>query len=223
MGVADHFPTMYPEEGDFMVLDRDPLLVALSFGGHQRPFGNEIWVRTASGGADPVIASLKAAPGFVQVFDRRAVETATTRSPAQLELASNLLLGFAAASALALLAFALHFLVIARARLVDYAVLEANGMSPAMVQRSMVVEQAVLLAFSAVVGFLLGVLVSFVVLPVLQLSSSAPDNVPQTIVTFNPGALALVLGVVIAGALAAGAGIAASERPQVMTELRSLG
>jgi len=57
----------------------------------------------------------------------------------------------------------------------------------------------------------------------LQLSSSAPDNVPQTIVTFNPGALALVLGVVIAGALAAGAAIAASERPQVMTELRSLG
>ncbi|OLE79444.1 MAG: hypothetical protein AUG06_07790 [Actinobacteria bacterium 13_1_20CM_2_65_11] len=223
IGVADHFPTMYPEEGDFMVLDRDPLLVGLSFGRHQRPWTNEIWVRAASGGADPAAASLKAAPGVVQVYDRRAVETAATRSPAQLELASNLLLGFAAASALALLAFALHFLVIARARLVDYAVLEANGMSPAMVQRSMVVEQSVLLAFSALMGFLLGLLVSFVVLPVLQLSSSAPDNVPQTIVTFNPGALALVLGVVIVGALAAGLAIAASERPEVMSELRSLG
>ena len=223
MGIADHFPTMYPEEGDFMILDRDPLLVGLSFGRNQRPWANEIWVRSASGSADAAVASLKAAPGVVSVYDRRAVESATTRSPAQLELASNLLLGFAAASALALLAFALHFLVIARARLVDYAVLEANGMSPAMVRRSLVVEQSVLIGFSAVIGFLLGLLVSFVVLPVLQLSASAPDNVPQTIVTLAPGSLALVLGVVVVGALAAGAAIAASERPEVMSELRSLG
>jgi hypothetical protein len=222
-GLADHFPTMYPEQGDFMILDRDPFLVQLSYGRHQRPFPNEIWVRAAPGGADAAIASLKAAPGFVQVYDRRAIESATTRSPAQLELASNLLLGFAAAGVLALLAFAFHFLVIARARLVDYAVLEANGMPPSMVRRSLVVEELVLLLFSALIGFLLGVLVSFVVLPVLQLSGSAPDNVPQTIVTFDPRALALALGALLAGALGAGVAIAATERPEVMSELRSLG
>ena len=223
VGLADHFPTMYPEQGDFIVLDRDPLLVQLSYGRHQRPFTNEIWVRTAPGGADAAVASLKAAPGAVQLYDRRAIESATTRSPAQLELASNLLLGFVAASVLALLAFALHFIVIARTRLNDYAVLEANGVSPAMVGRSLVAEQVVLLIFSALIGFLLGVVISYVVLPVLQLSASAPDNVPQTLVTFDPQALVLVLGVVVAGALAAGLAIAATERPQVMSELRSLG
>ncbi|HZC77689.1 MAG TPA: FtsX-like permease family protein, partial [Ktedonobacterales bacterium] len=71
MGVADHFPTMYPEQGDFMILDRDPLLIGLSVGRHQRPFPNEIWVRADSGSADAALASLKSAPGVIQVYDRR--------------------------------------------------------------------------------------------------------------------------------------------------------
>ena len=222
VGVADHFPTMYPEQGDFMILARDPLLIALAFGRHGRPWPNEIWVRT-SGNADAAVASLQATPGIVTVYDRRATQSAISHSPAQLELSSNLQLGFVAALALALLAFALHFLVLARARRGDYAVLEANGMSPATVRRSLVVEQVMLLAFSAIVGALLGVLASLVVLPALQLSGSAVENVPQTIVTFDWSALVLVAGVIAVGALAAAPAVAATERPQIMSELRSLG
>ncbi|HEX2646109.1 MAG TPA: FtsX-like permease family protein, partial [Candidatus Dormibacteraeota bacterium] len=42
VGVVDHFPSLYPELGDFIVLPRDPVLIQLAYGGHQRPFANEI-------------------------------------------------------------------------------------------------------------------------------------------------------------------------------------
>lgn len=222
-GVADHFPTMYPEVGDFIILERDPLIAALAGNKDQRPWPNEIWVRATPGGADAALRSLRAAPGVLTVYDRRELQSTAANSPQQLELTSNLVLGFVAATALGLLAFALHFIVVARARMTDYAVLEANGMSAAMVRQSLVIEQLTLLGFCVVCGAVLGLVMSFVVLPVLQLGAAASDNVPQTIVTIDPVMLAAVLGVVVAGGLAAGPAIAATERPRVMAELRSLG
>jgi hypothetical protein len=223
VGVADYFPTLYPELGDFVVLERDPLIAALAYGKDQRPWPNEIWVHTGAGGDTAALSSMKAALGVVSVYDRAALVSTTANLPQQLELTSNLVLGFVAAIALALLAFVVHFLVVARARLSEYAVLEANGMSLSMVRRSLLIEQLVLLGFCSVCGALLGLLMAFVVLPVLQLGGAPSDNVPQTIVTIDPVQLALVLGVVVAGALAAGPAIAATERPHVMSELRSLG
>ncbi len=223
VGVADHFPTLYPELGDFLVLERDPLISALTFEQDQRPWPNEIWVRTGAGGDSAALSSIEAAPGVVSVYDRTALESTAAHSPQQLELTSNLVLGFVASIALALLAFVVHFLVVARGRLSDYAVLEANGMSLSLVRRSLLIEQLVLLGFCALCGALLGLLVSFVVLPVLQLGGAPSDNVPQTIVTFDLGELAVVLGMVVVGALAAGPAIAATTGPRVMSELRALG
>lgn len=224
VGVADHFPTLYPEQGDFLVLDRDPLITALAAGKDQRPWPNEIWVRATSTGSDAALASMKKAPGVVQVYDRRQLESVSANSPQQLELTSNLLLGFVAAIALGLLAFALHFLVVARTRMSDYAVLEANGMAESLVRRSLVIEQLVLLGFCALCGALLGLVISYVILPALQLGSAPSDNVPQTLVTIDPILLAVVLGVVVVGGIATGPVIAAvSERPRVMAELRALG
>ncbi len=223
VGIADHFPTLYPELGDLLVLDRDPLLANLAFNKHQRPWPNEIWVRTAPGGADAALASMKSAPGVVEVFDRRALEAAAAQSPPRLELASNLVLGFVAALGLGLLAFALHFVVSARARLSEYAVLEANGIPQATIRESLVIEQLMVLVFSVVSGALLGLLVSYVLLPVLQLGGAAADIDPPTVVTIGPGLFVVVLGVLVAGALVAPLMSAATERPRVMSELRALG
>jgi len=224
VGVADHFPTLYPEQGDFVVLDRDPLVTALAAGKDQRPWPNEIWVRATSTGSAAAVASMKMAPGVVQVYDRRRLESASSNSPQQLELTSNLLLGFVAAIGLGLLAFALHFLVVARTRMSDYAVLEANGMAESLLRHSLVIEQLVLLGFCALCGALLGLVMAYVLLPALQLGTSPIDNVPQTLVTIDPIRLAMVLGVVVVGAIVTGPVIAAvSERPRVMSELRALG
>ena len=224
VGVADHFPTLYPELGDFVVLDRDPLLIALAYGHDQSPWPNEIWVKAAPGGADAAIASLHGAPGLIQVLDQRSIAFDAAHAPQQLGLESNLLLGFVAALALALIAFAFHFLILARNRLSEYAVLEANGMSPLQVRRSLVFEELVVAGFCLVCGVVLGALAAFVLLPALQLGTSVPENVPATILTLDPVRLATVLVAVVAGVLVAGPGMAVvAARPRVMAELRALG
>ena len=224
VGVADHFPTLYPEFGDFIVLDRDPLLIALAYGHHQSPWPNEIWVKAAPGGADSAVASLRAAPGLIQVLDQRAIAADAAHAPQQLGLESNLLLGFAAALGLALLAFGFHFLMLARGRLSEYAVLEANGMSPPHVRRSLVWEELILVGFCTACGAVLGALAAIVLLPALQLGASVPEIVPATIVTFDPVRLLAALVLVAAGALLAGPALALiTERPRVMAELRTLG
>jgi hypothetical protein len=224
VGVADHFPTLYPEFGDFIVLDRDPLLVALAYGRHQSPWANEIWVKTTPGGADAAVRSLQAAPGVIQVLDQRAIAGAAAHAPQQLGLESNLLLGFAAAIGLALLAFAFHFLMLARGRLSEYAVLEANGMSLAHVRRSLVWEELIVVGFCTACGASLGALAAIVLLPALQLGAGVPDIVPATIVTFDPVRLVEALVLVAAGGLLAGPALArVAERPRVMSELRALG
>ena len=224
VGVADHFPTLYPEFGDFMVLDRDPLLIALAHGSHQSPWPNEIWVKVSPGAADAAVASLKGARGLIQVLDQRSIAADAAHAPQQLGLESNLLLGFAAALGLALLAFAFHFLMLARGRLSEYAVLEANGMSPPLVRRSLVWEELILLGFCTAGGAALGVLAAVVLLPALQLGASVPDIVPATIVTFDYVRLLEALVLVVAGAVLAGPAMAfLTERPRVMAELRALG
>jgi FtsX-like permease family len=224
VGVTDHFPTLYPELGDFLVLDRDPLLIALAYGRHQSPYPNEIWVRAAPGGTDAAIASLHIAPGLISVLDQRSIAFDAAHAPQQLGLESNLLLGFVAALALALIAFAFHFLILARSRLSEYAVLEANGMSPSQVRRSLVIEELVVAGFCLLCGVVLGALAAFVLLPALQLGASVPDNVPATIVTLDPIRLAIALVAIIAGVLVAGPAMAfVGERPRIMSELRAMG
>jgi hypothetical protein len=224
VGVTDHFPTLYPELGDFIVLDRDPLLIALAYGRHQSPYPNEIWVKATPGGADAAIASLQSAPGLIQVLDQRSIAFDAAHAPQQLGLESNLLLGFVAALALALIAFAFHFLVLARSRLPEYAVLEANGMSSSQVRRSLVFEELLVAGFCLLFGTVLGALAAFVLLPALQLGAGVPENVPATIVTLDPVRLALALVAIVAGVLVAGPLMAiVAERPRVMAELRALG
>jgi hypothetical protein len=224
VGVADHFPTLYPEFGDFIVLDRDPLLIALAYGRHQSPWPNEIWVKVAPGAGAAAVASLQGAPGLNQVLDQRSIAADAAHAPQQLGLESNLLLGFVAALGLALLAFAFHFLMLSRGRLPEYAVLEANGMSPPHVRRSLVWEELVLVGFCSACGATLGVVAAIVLLPALQLGAGVPDVVPATIVTFDPLRLLEALVLVAAGALVAGPALAfVAERPRVMSELRALG
>ncbi len=224
VGVVDHFPTLYPELGDFIVLDRDPLLIALAYGHHQSPWSNEIWVKASPGGADAAVASLQGAPGLIQVLDQRSIAFDAAHAPQQLGLESNLLLGSVASLALALIAFAFHFLILARSRLSEYAVLEANGMSPSQICRSLTVEELMVAAVCLLSGAVLGALAAVVLLPALQLGTSVPDNVPATIVTLDPVRLAIALVAVVAGVLVAGPMTAlVAERPRVMAELRALG
>src|SRR5205085_1707963 len=134
------------------------------------------------------------------------------------------LIGFLAAMALAVIGFVIHFVVVTRGRLSDYAILQANGMSRALIRGSLGAEQQALLLFSVLFGTAIGLLLAWVLLPAIQVGTDLTLLVPATIVTINPlvsgGAVALV-------ALTAVFGGAASSRLagrfRLMDELRLLG
>ena len=148
---------------------------------------------------------LKGSTGVDSVLSRRGLLGASQSDLIALELEANLLVGFAAALALAVAAFALHFLVATRGRRSEYAILDANGLSPGTIQRSLALEQSVLLLFSLVVGAALGLLVSWAVLPAIHLGGSREETVPPTLVSVSGpltgASLAAVLGLAMLAGL----------------------
>lgn len=225
VAVADHVPTLYPEAPqDFLVVDRLPLLAELSHQGEPHAWPNEVWTTTsgAAGAAD--VAALRRVPGVTAVQDRRQLQAAALADPLGLGLEADLLAGFAAALALAVAAFALHFLVAVTGRQSEYTILDANGLEPSTVRRSLLIEQAALLGFGLVVGTVLGLLLAWVVLPSLHLDTSLEGTVPPTVLTVDAGPGAGVLAAVALLALAAGrAATLVGRRFELVQELRTLG
>src|SRR5207248_2660893 len=84
----------------------------------------------------------------------------------------------------------LHFLVATRERHSDYAILQANGLPPGLVQRSLAAEQGVLLLYSVIVGAALALLMAWAILPSVQVSPNLEDLVPPTRVHLDPLAAA---------------------------------
>jgi hypothetical protein len=229
VGTVEWFPTTYPVENqegqnpDFLILDESALLDHLAYGKAPHAWPNELWIRTSGRNDAALVKLIDDSPAIDQVWSRRALQGAAGADPLELQLGANLVVGFAAALALAVVAFGLHFLLATRGRSSEYAILDANGLEPATVRRSLVAEQGVLLAFSLVAGTLLGATVAETMLPALGFDPSLQGTVPPTVVTFNlaltGGALALVLVLaLLAGQLANWAG----RRFELMAELRML-
>ena len=225
VATASYFPTLYPEaHQDFLIVDRDALLTRLSFGGEAQAWPNEIWATTSPQKDQADLRLLQRVQGVTLIEDRRSLLSATQADPLGLELEANLLVGFAGVLALAVAAFGLHFLVAIAGRHSEYAILDANGLAPWTVQRSLFLEQGVLLICSVVIGGGLGFVMSWLVVPTLHLDTSLAQTVPPTVINIEPR---LVFGPLVAVAgLGAGAGQLASRvgrRQQLMDQLRTLG
>ncbi|HVC78840.1 MAG TPA: FtsX-like permease family protein [Candidatus Micrarchaeaceae archaeon] len=224
VGVADQFPSLYQENGPWLVVARDPFLAALNQVSGYAVWPNQAWytVDPAADRAD--LALIQRDYPQVTALDRRDLVAAAASDPLWLGLESNLLTGALTCLALGIAAFALHFLVTAKGRLSEYAVLEGSGLPRALIWRSLFIEQLVVLAFSLGTGIVFGVLLSFVLLPSLQLGNTLLDTVPATVVTINPLLVAAVLGAVLAVAVIAGRLAARTGGGyKLMDELRSLG
>lgn len=224
VGLVPYFPTLYPVGQDIIVMSGVSLLAELGEAGHQRPWPDELWGRAQPGQEGRAAAQLRAQTEVVAVYSVAELRLAAASDPLLLGGRVNLAIGFAAALGLAVAGFAIHFLVVARGRATEYAILRAHGMSTAQVRRSLSVEQALLLTFSSALGLVVGGLTAAVLLPSLQVASSPRDVVPPTVVSVDwvPLALAL-LGVLAACLLAGRLGARTAARSRLMAELRSLG
>lgn len=231
VGTVDYFPTLYPvsdvgARADYLVVDRDPLLDQLSFSKEPHSWPNEIWLRT-TGHDDPRIVgflhNLPSTVSITSVVSRRQLQRGVELDPLGLELEANLFVGFGVALLLAVAAFGLHFVVTRRGRRSEYAILDANGLWPGTVQRSLLMEQSLLILFSLLVGGLLGAIAAWAILPALHLDTSLQGTIPPTEVLVDPrltGAalLAVVLLALITGRL----GTRLGGRTELAQELRTL-
>ena len=170
------------------------------------------------------MSKLRSASDLVDLEVRRTLLTTALGDPLRQALQATLTIGFVAALGMAVVGFGLHFLVAARDRHSEYAILQANGMPPRLVQRSLAAEQAVLLLYSVIVGAGLALLMAWTILPSVQVSPDLTDLIPPTVVSFDPLAAGLVLALVLVVAFAAGQlASRLGGRFSLLDELRQLG
>ncbi len=220
-GTFDYFPTLY---GDGLVYSLPPMTQVLGMESHTRPWPSELWVSGQTARLEADAATLDSSPGVIEVITRAGLLQQAAADPLAPAGRANLLLGFAVACVLAIAAFAIHFAFAARARTAEYAILQANGLSPRQVRASLLAEQLLVLVYSAVLGLVIGGILAVVLLPGLQISSSVADTTPPTVLAIDPalalGAIGLtVVGCVVAGLLA----VRPTRSVDVMPELRSMG
>ena len=198
VGEAQYVPTLYPGADDFMVMALDQALAVTAL---DEP--NELWLNV-SGDHRDLVAALLHDPNVNFVQDRAAEEASALSDPHFLELQANLAIGFVTALALAGLAFTVHFLIAARRRLSEHAILEANGLEPAVVRTGIAIEQGIVVLFALAVGCALAVTLIVWLLPSLQLGSGPSDLIPPTVVHADWLALGIsaLVTLAIAGALA---------------------
>jgi hypothetical protein len=224
VGVADNFPTLYQSQGPWLVAALVPLVVELSQASPNAVWPNQAWyaVDPAADAYDLAVAQ-RSFPE-ANILDRRQLAAAALSNPVWLGVESNLLIGAIAAFALGIAAFALHFLVVTQGRLKEYAILEATGLPRALIWRSLLFEQLIVLGFALATAVVLGLLLAFVLLPSLQFGNGQFDGVPSTVVTIDFPLVVAVLGSVALIALLIGRiGARIGSRYRLMDELRSLG
>jgi hypothetical protein len=218
VGALDYMPTLYPGADEFMVMSLDRLRT-VSFNAPP----NELWMNV-KGDHREMVARLLRDPNVSFVQDRSAEEASALGDPLFLALQANLAIGFATSLTLAALAFAVHFLIAARRRLSEHAILEANGLEPGVVRTGLAIEQGIVVLFALVVGCALAVTLIVWLLPSLQLGSGPSDLIPPTVVHEDWSVLGLgaLVTVSLAGALA-WAIRRVGTSVDVMEELRRLG
>ncbi len=221
---VDHFPTLYPEAEDFMVVAQAPLLAVMAHDSGQATGPAEAWLRVTPAADAGDVATLAVRRDVTSVDDRRQAELAARSDPVLLQLESNLLLGFGAAMALTVVSVLVHFLVTVQGRLGEYAILQANGLGRGTILRSLAVEQTLLVVFAVVVGALTGLGLAWALIPALQLGGDLTSVVPPTLLTIDPIVAGAAIAAVALVALTAGRlANRAGSRFRLMDELRLIG
>lgn len=185
VGVIDEFPTVERSRGEPIIIDFQSLSAASFTPGAltQRP--DEYWFALEQEFEDAAIARLTDAPILSsRVFSRAERELTLNSDPVALGTIGSLMFGFVAAAIFAGIGFAVNAAVSARERLVEFALMRAVGLSNRQLLAWLSLENAMLVLFGLIGGTLLGVLLSWVVLPLISITQEATEAVPGVVVVY---------------------------------------
>lgn len=204
-GVVSSFPTLQPDQTN-LIVDL-PTLSMLKFeadGGTLDP--SEWWMSVNSAKREAVTAALAAPPySSPDVIDRIEAGASLRSDPVALGIIGALSLGYVAAALFAALGFAVSAAVSSWSRLNEFALLRALGLSPSQLSGWLSLENGLLVVISLAGGTALGLLLAWLILPLVSLTQAAARTVPSVIVLIPwravvilEGSSLLVLIVVIA-------------------------
>ncbi len=199
--VADsvrRFPTLDPDV-PAIVVDL-PTYLALNF----TRFGSVVqpsqwWLKTPE--EREVVAQLRAPPfSSLAAVSRSERQRALLEDPVPLGVIGALALGFVVAAAFAAVGFAVSAAAAARGRMLEFAVLRSLGLRTRQLSGWISIESGMVVALSLLGGTLLGLAVSWLVLPHVALGTSGEPPVPPVVVSV-PWDHVLLLELVLLSAL----------------------
>lgn len=170
MGGFDAFPTWYPEEdGPLLVGNLDYLFESA---GSQYPY--EVWLKTAPGtDRTQLIQDIRTVNPYIFSWsDTLDKLTEAQQRPERQGLFGLLSVGFGAAALLTILGFVLYAFFSFRQRFIELGVLRAIGLSTVQMAIFLAWELAALILTGLVLGTGLGIWVSQLFIPYLQLGTS---------------------------------------------------
>lgn len=184
VGTFNLFPTWYPDNGPLFVGNLDYFYESA---GTEFPY--DVWLKTAPG-VDPRQITTNQFEA-ISVRSGFARETALANFVAQQEqpgrqgLFGLLTIGFASAALLTVLVFFLYALFSFQRRFIEMGVLRAIGLSAGQMVAMIASEIAFLILMGGGVGTLLGIGISRLFIPFLQVGATAAERVPPFVVEIS--------------------------------------
>jgi ABC-type lipoprotein release transport system permease subunit len=205
VGVVRGFPTLNQESNGLFIADLPTVAMHRFEPGRPLLSPDELWIEVDDARVDDVVTILGQDPFLSRSVDSREQRARTLLSdPVALGAIGSLSLGFVAAIIFAGVGFVVSAIVSARERMTEFALLRALGLSPRQLLRWMTLENGILLLIALIGGTLLGLALSWLILPLISVTQRATRVFPEvdvvipwtTIILLELGVIA-VLGLIV--------------------------
>jgi hypothetical protein len=209
---VEYFPTLYPEDRLFLIVDQDTLFHALNRRPSATYYPSEVWLQLESGASsEAVVTALDAQT------DRTIITRVQTIQQMREELETDILLAgligllylaFGVALVLTVISLLTYVALTAMQRRAEFGVLRALGLSAGRLVASIALEQVMVMLTGVVLGGVLGAAMSSQVLPTLAFGATGEAVTPPFVIQVEQSALIqyvalllLVLGVTFGASL----------------------
>ena len=194
-GLTDPTPALGGASADLVVVDTTLLARSLIEAGATGPFVDEWWVDVPTGEADSYLAAL---PRDTTAVGGRMLGERLQEAPLRVATQAALWVAIAASTLLAAIGFGVHSAAGLRSRRLELAQLRAIGYSRRRLVGLVGIESLLLCVLGAVFGITIGLLLAWLVGPLVAVSPTGAPTVPSVVVEVPLPAIALLLAGLVA-------------------------
>lgn len=192
-GVAEYFPSLFPERGPFVVANLDYLHDQIGLGIYY------LWLSVDPATKTPPIISAIEANGIKisRIKDQRVVVNVSRLDPQRTGILGVLSVAFLGSALLTVLGFFLHTLLSLQQRTQQIGVLRTIGLSRGQLIAMLLVEQSFVASLGVAAGIAFGLITSLIFVPFLQIDVDKLGKTPPFVIEPAYGEVGLVFGVLV--------------------------